>query len=302
MGWKTKMQHFVVLGAFRLITLLPLKVLFLLSEIITFFVYHLIGYRKKIVITNLKNAFPNRSEKEIRHIARKYYRHLSVMMVENIHLRFVTDKQFKKHLVFENKALIDDLYRKGKNLIVMLGHLGNWEMAAGLTRFVDYQGAAVYKKLSSPVFEKLYFDIRKRVGVEPVEMRDVMRYTIKRMQQKSPFMLFMVADQAPLKSEALHWLGFLNQDTSVFMGSEKLARKFDMPVVYADLLRQKKGVYKMSFSLITDTPKLTKEMEITRLFFHYLQQSIEKSPRYWLWSHRRWKYTKSQTPSHAKKG
>jgi KDO2-lipid IV(A) lauroyltransferase len=116
---------------------------------------------------------------------------------------------------------------------------------------------------------------------------------VNMLKQETPFMLFMVADQSPMKSEAMHWIKFLNQDTSVYTGSEKLARKFNMPVVYADLLRQKKGVYKMTFKLITDAPQKTREMEITRAFFYHLENSINKSPRYWLWSHRRWKHTRN---------
>ena len=263
----------------------------MLSEIITLFVFHIIGYRKKVILGNLTNSFPNKTESEINHIARKYYRHLSVMIVENIFLRFVSDKNFENRIILENKEIFDNLYKQNRNAIVMLGHFGNWEFTSGLTRLLSYKGAAVYKKLSNRAFDKLYFTIRKRLGVQPIEMNDVLRKVIELNSQPNPYLLFMVADQSP-SSKNSHWINFLNQDTDVFLGSEKIARKFNMPVIYLEVIRYKKGVYRMIPTVITTKPQSTEPFEITETYFKMLEKSINRSPRYWLWSHRRWKHKK----------
>jgi len=212
------------------------------------------------------------------------------MIVENIYLRFATKRNFKHKIILENKQVFDELHALGKNVIIMLGHFGNWEYGAGLVRHLPFKGAAVYKKLSSPPFDKIYFDIRQRMGVEPIEMKEVMRKLINLNKQKTPFLLFMVADQAPPRNDNNHWINFLHQETDVFLGSEKLARKFDMSVVYLEIIRHKKGTYRMIPQLITTKPKDTKEFEITEKYFELLEASIIRSPRYWLWSHRRWKH------------
>ncbi len=284
--------YLVTICWFRILTLLPLWLLFLLSEVITFLVYRVLKYRRKVVISNLTNSFPNRDSKEIHRIARKYFRHLSVMIVENIFLRFASDKSFNKRLTIDNTKLFDDLYKQKRNIIVMLGHFGNWEYGGGLTRLLPYKGAAVYKQLSSPVFDKIYYDIRKRVGVEPVEMHEVFRKVTALNAEKNPYILFMVADQSPMHSDNQHWLTFMKQETGVFLGSEKLAQRFNMPVIYIELRRVKKGSYKIVPTLISDNPKETYTNEITAKYFKLLEQSIIKSPRYWLWSHRRWKHEK----------
>jgi KDO2-lipid IV(A) lauroyltransferase len=264
--------------------------LFFVSELITFFVYRIIGYRKKVVFNNLSNAFPDATVKEIQHIARKYYRHMSVMIVENIYLRFANQKKMENHLVLENKELLMRLYEQHKNVVFMLGHYGNWEMAGILAKILPYKFAAVYKQLSSKIFDRIYFDIRSRMGVEPIEMKDIVRRMHQLNTQREPFALIMVADQAPASGGKKHWVRFLNQETAVYLGSEKLAAKFDMAVVYLELTRIKKGKYRVKPTLISDKPMQTKTFEITEQYFDLLQASILNGTRFWLWSHRRWKH------------
>lgn len=285
-----KFFHFIVLAWFRLLTLLPLKVLFLFSEVLTFIVYRLVGYRKRVVFNNLQNSFPKQNNKQIKYVARKYFRHLSVMIVENMYLRFVSKKKFSSLLSVDDLALLEEFYKQGKNLIIMTGHFGNWEYGGLLTRHTKYMGAAVYKKLSSAVFDKIYFDIRSRLGVQPIEMQDVFRQVVKLNHENNPYILFMVADQSPMKNDQQHWISFLNQPTGAYLGSEKLAKKFDMPVLYMELKRNRKGSYKANLSLITDEPKNAQPHEITEKYYALLEQSIKQSPRFWLWSHKRWKH------------
>lgn len=288
-----KTQYYFVLALFRLLAFLPLKVLFLLSEMLTFIVYHLVGYRKNIVFNNLRNSFPEKEESEIKFIARKYYRHLSVMIVENIYLRFANPKKLKNRIIIEKREVFDDIYKQGRSAIVMLGHMGNWEFGGGLAMLLPFNVVGVYKKLSSEAFDKIYFHIRSQFGALPVEMKQIGRKIIELNRQENPSLIFMVADQSPPLNDKTYWLKFLNQDTDVFLGSEKLANKFNMPVVYMEITRHKKGVYKMIPQLITMEPKKLEEHELTKRFFKLLEESIRERPRYWLWSHRRWKHSKN---------
>ncbi len=293
MNWKQKISYFLIITTYRIIALFPLKVLFLFAESITFFVYHVIGYRRKVVFENLHNSFPEKTDKEIAFIARKYFRHLSIMVVENIHLRFASVKKIHKRIIIDKKEVFDDLFKQGKSAIVMLGHMGNWEFGGCLAPFISQPIIGVYKKLSSVIFDKIYFDIRSNFGVIPVEMKVLGRKIMEISKGKTPHLIYMVADQSPPANESKHWIKFLNQDTNIFIGSEKLAKKFNMPVVYLEISRHKKGVYRVVPQLITMKPKETEELEITKCFFQLLEESIKQHPRYWLWSHRRWKHKKT---------
>lgn len=280
----------VVCLGFRLLTFIPLPILFLLSEGITFLVFRLFAYRRKVVFENLTKSFPNYSSERIRHIGRKYYRHLSVMIVENIYLRFVSKKQFKKRLTVKNLELFNRFFNEGKNVIVVLGHFGNWEFGSGVVQSIKHRGLAVYKQLSSPVFDRIYFDIRSRLGMKPVEMKAVFKTLVNERKTEESFALFMVADQAPMRGEPQYFTTFLNQKTGFYLGTEKLARRFDMPVIYIELHRAKKGYYNLTPTLLTDKPQQTQPYEITQKFADVLEESIKRSPRFWLWSHKRWKH------------
>jgi len=289
MSFWNKLIYTLVIFWFRLLSLFPIQFIFFLSELLTFIVYYVIAYRKKVVVENLRKSFPEKDEKEIKEISRKYYRHLSVMVVENIFLRFASKKQLAKRIDFENIELLNDLHAKGKSVVIMLGHYGNWEYAACVSRFSKFKSAAVYKKLSNPVFDKIYYDIRKNLGSEPIEMAESFRKVSALNNGEAPFALIMVADQSPMQSDSQHWIKFLNQDTGVFLGSEKLAKRFDFPVVYLQLQRTRKGAYKAIFKLISDCPKQSQQNQITEKYFSFLEESIKDNPRNWLWSHRRWK-------------
>jgi KDO2-lipid IV(A) lauroyltransferase len=285
-----KLQYFIILAIFRLFTLLPLGALYLFSRGFTFLIYTVFGYRKKVVFDNLQNAFTEKPESEIEQIAAKYYSHLSALIIENLYLRFAKHKSVERRISIENPEIFEELKGQGKNLILMLGHTGNWEYPAALFQSLPYTGAAVYKQLSNPAFDKVYYEIRKRTGVEPVEMKEVLRKLIEWTKKQTPFALCMVADQAPMESDTNHWITFLNQDTDVYSGSEKLAKKFDLAVLYIEVERLRKGYYKLIPHVITTHPKETKEFEITERYFQLLEKSIIKNPPYWLWSHRRWKH------------
>jgi KDO2-lipid IV(A) lauroyltransferase len=264
--------------------------LHIFSRGFTFFIYTIFGYRKKVVFKNLRNAFPEKHEQEIKQIAKTFYKHLSSMIVENMFLRFASSKKIQKSVIVENIELFEELSMQGKNVIAMVGHLANWEFGSGVVPVLPFKGAVVYKKLSSAVFDKIYFEIRQRLGVTPVEMNDVFRMVVEWNKKSEPYLISMVADQAPLYNEKNHWITFLNQETNVYVGSEKIARKFDIAVVYIELIRLKNGVHKITPFLITANPKETKEFEITERYFQLLEKSIKKNPPYWLWSHRRWKH------------
>lgn len=292
MVFKERVVYIIVMVWFKLLSLLPSFILFSLSNPLAFLLYRVFGYRKKVIIENLGNSFPDRSQKEIKEIARRYYHHLAILMLEVMFLRFVSDKRLSKMIEIENIELFDALYKDGRNIIAMYGHFGNWEYGGGLMSLTKYKGAAVYKKLSSSAFDKLYYDIRSRYSIQPVEMNDVLRKVIT-LNKLDPYVLFMVSDQSPMKSDRQHWIQFLNQETGVYTGSEKLARKFDMPVVYLEIQRVKKGSYKIVPTLITDKPKECQANEITEKFYALLEDSINENPHQWLWSHRRWKNKRS---------
>ena len=274
----------------RLLAFLPLRVLFVLSDINFFFVYYVFGYRKKTVRENLKNSFPDKTEKELKRIELLFYRHFCDLFVEVNYVLFVSKRRATKMVTFKNIDIINKYYEEGKSVIVAGGHYGNWEILNLFSLYVKHTVIGAYKPINNKYFENFINKSRERFGAMPVPMHDVARMAIKMSQEGKPFFLGLLSDQTPAKRDIRYWTNFLNQDTPVFLGTEKIAKKTNQPVLFCGMRKVKRGRYEVELELLTDNPKETKQYEITEMHVKALERLIQDKPEYWLWSHRRWKH------------
>jgi Kdo2-lipid IVA lauroyltransferase/acyltransferase len=295
MNFTQRTRHFFILSLFRFISWLPAYIQKGIAFLIFVLLAYVVKYRKKVIYQNLINSFPEKSDGEIKKIAVKYYRNLSYMFIEDARLGFIDPAKIPGRLTINNSQVIEELRNQNRNILAVIGHLSNWEYGSMFANLFNYNGYAVYKKLADPVFDKIYFDIRSHLGAIPVEMHNVARTMVDLNKSNKPFMLFLIADQSPMKHEITHWLPFLNQDTGVYLGPEKLAQKYNMPVVYLELIRNGFDKFDLNIELVTNNPKQTKPYEIIEQFYRILESRIRSNPDQWLWSHRRWKHKNPNT-------
>lgn len=286
---KNNISYYIIISLIWLLTRLPRWCYKWLTSFIYFVIYYIAKYRRQVSRVNLTKSFPEKSLQQIISIEKKYYRHMANMMLENFYLRFLSKNDFKKLITVNNPELLQKYYNQGKSMIVMYGHYGNWEYSGGLGFFTKLRPSAVYKRQSSQAFDRLFYDMRVNTNVYPIEMKEVMRKVPNYVNEK-PSMVYMFADQTPMKQDIHHWITFLNQTTGVYTGSEKLAKKYDLVVVYCEILPTGNGKYTFDIQLITDDPKNTAQNQITDKYFELLEKTIINNPEYWLWSHRRWKH------------
>jgi KDO2-lipid IV(A) lauroyltransferase len=273
-------------------TLLPLRIQYLLSDLLFVLNYLFIGYRRKIVYLNLRNSFPEKSKKNIKTIARKFYRHLFDQMIESIALIHMSPKRILKHMRFKNPEVIEELYRKNKGVILVSGHYGNWEWIISLQMLVSHKTLAIYKQLNNKYFDRMYIKIRSRYGMTPVKMNSILRELINREQKNELTLTYSLGDQRPLFRHIQYWTRFLNQDTPVYLGTEKIARKKDLAVVFLKMRKIKRGIYETEFIPLIENSRETKEHEITDKYLSILEKTIIEKPEFWLWTHKRWKHLK----------
>jgi len=286
-------QRLIYLAAsllFFVIWILPKPIQQLFAFIVYLLVAHVFRYRRSVIVNNLKNSFPEKSQKEIRKITQKYYLHFAYMILEVINLRFSSRERIAKSVNVETPEVLSRLRQNRRNVLLVLGHYGNWEFGSSRVRDFGYRGAAIYKKLSSQAFEMFYRKMRQNMGVEPVEMRSTLRKLVAMRDSGDLFALLSVADQTPTRSQIHYWLTFMNQDTGVFMGPEQLARKFDMAVVYVEFDRVGFCRFNIKLKLICEDPLSVPEYSIIDKFYQMLEESIRNKPEIWVWSHRRWKH------------
>ncbi|MFB6457786.1 lysophospholipid acyltransferase family protein [Chitinophaga sp. Hz27] len=281
-------MYYILLAICYGISLLPLRVLYLLSDFLYLLVYYVFGYRKKVVFENLRQAFPDKSEAEISSIARKYYRNLTDMMVETIKLLTMRKSTLKKRFICD-LTVLKDLYARGKSCQMHLGHNFNWEWAnLYCMQGVSYPFLVVYMPLTNKSADRLFRHFRERAGSILLPAND-MGNSIKPWLDKQ-YLIALVADQNPGNPRSCFWYPFLNKMTPFYKGPEMSARRHNIPVVFVDIRKTKRGYYHAELKLMFEEPSKEPIGKITETFVNYLEKNIHEQPEVWVWSHRRWKH------------
>ena len=284
----------IFLGFCRLLALLPLRCLYLISDLLFVLVCYVVRYRRKVVMDNLRNSFPEKTERERQVIARKFYRFICDLFIETIKVLNIDTPQIRRRIKYSNPEIFDYLYSKNKQLFFAMGHYGNWEWIATLENTIPYHLATLYRPLHNKLFDKFFYDMRTRYGVEAIPANSAVRAINQYKQENRLTTLGFLSDQSPHKSAINHWTTFLNQDTPIYIGLEKLARRYNTAVVYYEIRRVKRGYYEVDVKLITENAAETAEMEITNKHVQLLEETIRRNPQFWLWSHRRWKHKRNE--------
>ena len=273
----------------KLLGHLPFGMLYFISDC-SYLLILLLGYRRKVVMTNLKNSFPEKSEKELKEIARKYYRHMCDIFFETFKQQSMTEAEMKEHVQVENIELVNRYYDEGRDVIAVLAHYGNWEWVPSINLFMKAHGCGIYHKLKSKGFDDFMLKLRSKWGTYNFTMKTSYRSIYKLKMEDKRFLVGVIADQTPSKNKIQYFTKFLNQDTAVHLGAEKMAVKTNSPVVFVRFDKVKRGYYKMIIEPLVENPKGTKEHQITELHTQRLEKLIQEKPEYWLWSHKRWKH------------
>lgn len=292
-----KLIFYLTYSILWLLALLPIWFLYRLSDFLFILIYGVFRYRRKVVSVNLDNAFPEKSAKEKKRIAFKFYRHFCDYIVETIKLIHIKDTDLDKRVALDSDYLI----KRSKdriNTVGMMGHSGNWEWLSAVGLKDDYHWVASYHPLrNNPDFDRFIVNLRGKFGAEPVPMNQTYRHLMKINERGQLFLAGLIADQSPPNPKNRHWITFLNQDTAVMEGPERIAKKTGAAVFFVKMIKVKRGYYKLDYVPITDDPKKEKDLYITQRYYEELEKQIREQPEGWLWTHRRWK---RQRPSDEK--
>lgn len=274
---------------------LPMRIQYSIASIVYYIVYYVLRYRHRIVVENLKNSFPEKSETEIKRITKDFYRHFSDLFIESNALRGFSETELLKRCKFINPGVMDELYEQGKSVSVVLGHYGNWEYFASFQLAVKHKALAIYKPLKNKFFDEYMIRIRSKFGVQPVAMANIFRELVTYKNKGIPTATLFIADQSPHKQQIRFWADFLNQPTPVLLGTEKVAGKLNQAVVFFKMRKVKRGFYEVEVEKLFDDLSMVNERDITLRHMKVLEDLIKEQPEYWLWSHRRWKHKQALT-------
>jgi len=269
---------------------LPYRVLYIVSDIIYLLFFYIIGYRKNVVLNNLKLVFPDKEEKELIQIQKRFFKHFVDSLIEGIKAFTISEASIKQRYTYKNIELIDTLYKEGKSVILVGSHYANWEWVIGLSLHtqIDFYGS--YTKIQNKNFEKVIKDSRSKFGMKCVKSSEIIKGIVTNVKLQKQGLYLLLSDQSPQVKKNQYWSEFLNVKVPIFTGAEMISKKFDFAVVNINTTKIKRGYYESEFELITDTPKELAENAITNRYLRLTETHIYKQPNYYLWSHKRFKH------------
>lgn len=271
----------------------PYWLLYLRSDFYFFLVYHVAHYRRKVVRQNLLRSFPEKGLKEIKGIEKRFYRNLCDLVVETAKLSRMTRDEVIHRIVVTNPGVMTDLQDRNKSLFLAIPHSGNWEwFGKRMQTLSAHYPMAIYKKVQNAIFEQFMLELRTNFNGDMVESNTALRTLAHRTNQLVE--VLVLADQSPMGQKSDYWTEFLHQETSWFIGLERMAKYLDFPVVFVAMKRTGRGRYEVTFHTITETPKETEKGFIMEQYARHIEHFIQEQPDNWLWSHRRWKRQRNQ--------
>jgi KDO2-lipid IV(A) lauroyltransferase len=277
-----------------MVQLFPLRVNYIFSSFIFVLIYYVFRYRRDVVSTNLMNSFPEKSSDEIVQIAEKFYRFFCDSLIETFYYDRISEEEIKKRHSVLNIELLEKYLAEGRLVILAFGHYNNWEWNCSLNLHSKYSGNVIYKKLSIKSFDHFYFRMRAQFGIRPIERSDSYRQLISDLRDNKSSATAFLMDQTPRKHEIQYWTTFLNQETAILTGTEKISRKLDAAVLFCNVRKLKRGYNRLEFTLIAEHAKDTAPFEITEKATRLIEAMIVECPEYWLWTHKRWKHRREE--------
>ena len=293
---KKPLGYYLIYGLLKLHAFLPLRVLYVFSDILYVLTYHIVRYRRKMVRKNLTNSFPEKTKHEIVNIEKQFYHHFCDYFFETIKLLHISDEEMMRRMEFHGHEALGEVMKDNRSCILYLGHYGNWEWVTsiGLHLPEEMVKAQIYQLISSKSFDEIFKKIRTRFNSLNIERKETMRTIIKLRNEEQQVIYGFISDQRPPRYYDQYWTTFLNQDSLFLTGTERIARQAKYAVAYLDVQKTKRGHYKGTFSVISPDASQEPELAITELYVRKLEKTILRNPAYYLWSHNRWKFAKKR--------
>lgn len=292
--YKRKRMQFIIFAItypiIWFLSLLPMRILYLLSDFLYFLFYFIIRYRKKVVLENLTLAFPEKELSELKSIRKKFFKHFTDVFVESIKAFTISKKTIKKRYRYVNLELINELYEKGKSICIIGAHQGNWEWGFCMPEYVKIKCFAAYTKIGNKYFDKVLKDSRTKFGFVGYKTSETIKSMVQNFDNGIQGLYLLLSDQSPQIHKTNYWREFMGVKVPIHTGAEMLAKKFNMAVVNYSIKKIKRGFFEVTFEILTEEPTKFKNYEITDKYLAIVERNIRNQPSYYLWTHKRFKH------------
>ncbi|MEX0997302.1 MAG: lysophospholipid acyltransferase family protein [Flavobacteriaceae bacterium] len=279
---------------FWFISILPFRLLYLLSDGMYILIYYIIGYRKKTVRYNLKLALPNLTDQERLLIEKKSFRHLCDMFLEIVKTMTISQKEMDKRFRFSNLEVYQNLEKKGKSIVLLCAHYASYEWVISMNKYINFKGYAIYKQFSNPYYDALIKKIRSKHKAFLITTKQTTKVVENNQLNGVLGVYGFAGDQSPKAFKARHWGPFMGVNVPIYTGAEMLAKKFDMNAIFLKVKRVKRGYYEASFEVLSENVKSVPNYQITDTYIQKVEEQIKEAPEFYFWTHKRFKHAKKE--------
>lgn len=290
-----KMRKVIFLATFPLIwivSILPFRALYALSDLAFLIIYYVVRYRRKTVASNISKSIPHLSQKERFEIEKKFYHYFCDMFLEMIRGLNISEAEIRKRYVYTNIEVLQGLNKSGKGIALMFPHYSNYEWTSSLPLYTSIDVCAIYKKTRNKYFDDVFKQIRSRFGVILIEAKESVPTIIKNAKNKKTSLYFFLSDQTPSLGSAHYWGQFMGIETPIHVGAETIGKRYDMNIVFLKVKSIKRGHFEATFEILSENPKEFPNYQISDKFINLVEQQILEAPEFYLWTHKRWKHKK----------
>jgi KDO2-lipid IV(A) lauroyltransferase len=272
---------------------LPMRILYIKSDIFFFLIYYVFRYRKNVVLENLRLAFPEKSEAERKIISKNFFKHFTDLFMESVKAFSISEKEILKRYTYKNPELVNDFTKQGKSIALVAAHQANWEWSISLPLVLEGKVNGAYTKLGNTYFEKAVRSSREKFGVSGYKTSETVKGMQRNFAEKTQGLYILLSDQSPQVHKTFYWSTFFGVKVPIHTGAEMLAKKFDLVVINYVTRKVKRGYYETEFQLITETPKEFDNYQITDKYLRLTERNVIQQPELYLWSHKRFKHRNS---------
>ncbi|WP_445749730.1 lysophospholipid acyltransferase family protein [Polaribacter sp.] len=269
---------------------LPMRILYMISDVLFFLVYHVFGYRKEVVLKNISYAFPEKTFEEKEQLSKEFFKHFTDILMESVKGFTMGKEEILKRYQYKNPELLNSFVKEGKSIALVGAHLANWEWCVNLPLITNIPIYGSYNQLRNPYFEKALRKSRERFGMNGIKTFETVKVMMSNYQNNTQGIYILLSDQSPLVEKTFYWTEFFGVKVPVHTGLEMLSKKFDLIVINQHTRKIKRGYYETEFELITQDPKSFDNYELTEKYIRITEKSIKKDPENYLWSHNRFKH------------
>ncbi|PQJ73986.1 lysophospholipid acyltransferase family protein [Polaribacter gangjinensis] len=269
---------------------LPMRILYMISDVLFFLIYHVFGYRKEVVLKNISYAFPNKSLEEKKQLSKEFFKHFTDILMESVKGFTMGKDEILKRYKYKNPELLNSFVKEGKSIALVGAHLANWEWCVNLPLLTKIPVNGSYNQLRNPYFEKALKKSRERFGIIGIKTFETVKVMMSNYQNNTQGIYILLSDQSPLVEKTFYWTEFFGVKVPVHTGLEMLSKKFDLVVINQHTRKIKRGYYETEFELITQDPKSFENYELTEKYIRITEKNIKKNPENYLWSHNRFKH------------